>query len=76
MRKQQAQLSFKDSFWVNGNDPVINRIMANREAVRQPLPSAKRRSVKVQCLECSRVFFTSTVIPSCPGCGGVDIDLA
>ena len=31
--------------------------------------------LKVVCLECGKKFTTSKVIPECPKCGGVDVDL-
>jgi len=42
----------------------------------QPLPESKRGAMKVTCLECSRNFLTRSYIPTCPGCGGSDIELA
>jgi DNA-directed RNA polymerase subunit RPC12/RpoP len=32
--------------------------------------------VAVQCLECGRKFKTATLVPSCPKCGGSDIEVA
>lgn len=36
---------------------------------------AKAERIKVQCQECGKRFATSHVMPECPKCGGVDIDL-
>jgi len=41
----------------------------------QPVPMSRRRMMKVQCLECSTKFSTGSMVPTCPGCGGSDIDL-
>ena len=30
--------------------------------------------IKVVCLECSKKFATSKIIPECPKCGGSDIE--
>jgi hypothetical protein len=30
---------------------------------------------KVECLECGRKFKTTSMFPSCPKCGGSDIDV-
>jgi len=32
--------------------------------------------VKVQCQECDKKFTTRSPIPTCPKCGGSDVDLA
>lgn len=65
MHKQQAELSFKDSTFITAVPRKPSRVQRRATS-----------SIKVQCLECSRVFFTRTSIPSCPGCNGSDIDLA
>ena len=31
--------------------------------------------VKVQCQECEKVFRTRRLVPECPECNGLDIDL-
>ncbi|MFQ5668556.1 MAG: hypothetical protein ACE5I7_19295 [Candidatus Binatia bacterium] len=31
--------------------------------------------IQVQCQECGRKFSTASMLPSCPKCGGSDIDL-
>lgn len=41
-----------------------------------PVPMSRRRTMKVQCLECSMKFSTGSMVPSCPGCGGSDIEPA
>jgi DNA polymerase II large subunit len=41
----------------------------------QPLPEKKRSRLKVVCLECNRKFSSSSFIPTCPGCGGSDVEL-
>ena len=35
----------------------------------------KTPKIKVVCLECGKKFQTTKVIPECPKCGGVDIDV-
>lgn len=32
--------------------------------------------IKVQCMECGKKFSTSKMLPTCPKCGGSDIDIA
>jgi Zn finger protein HypA/HybF involved in hydrogenase expression len=32
--------------------------------------------VKVQCQECGKRFTTGSLCPTCPKCGGSDVDLA
>ena len=32
-------------------------------------------SIKVVCMECGKKFTTKKVIPECPKCGGVDIEV-
>lgn len=36
----------------------------------------KAESMSVECLECGKKFKTRSSLPSCPNCGGSDIDLA
>lgn len=36
---------------------------------------AKNNSVAVECMECGKKFKTKKLIPSCPKCGGSDIDV-
>jgi len=31
--------------------------------------------IAVECLECGRKFKTASMLPSCPKCGGLDIDI-
>ena len=33
-------------------------------------------TLSVECMECGRKFKTRSMLPSCPRCGGSDIDLA
>ena len=35
----------------------------------------KKERIKVECLECERKFTTSSMVPSCPKCGGSDIEV-
>lgn len=41
------------------------------------VPKPKSTRIKVECLECRKKFTVSptNVIPECPKCGGVDIDV-
>ena len=41
-----------------------------------PKSPRKKEKFAVECLECGRNFKTSSMIPSCPKCGGSDIELA
>jgi len=34
-----------------------------------------KESIKVQCQECEKVFRTKKLVPECPECNGLDIDL-
>jgi len=38
-------------------------------------PKLKPAPLKVECLECGRKFQTRSTLPTCPKCGGVDVDL-
>jgi len=83
MRKIQAELSFTDSQYIEVNalpSVVRDSIEKAGQDVDQtyhcPLPESKRHSTRVVCLECSRTFATRSFIPSCPGCGGSDVELA
>lgn len=35
----------------------------------------KKIKIQVQCLECEKIFKTSSMLPNCPKCGGSDIDI-
>jgi len=81
MRHRQRELSFSDSTW---KDSSAERSLGRSfEAVgrlqdfsQQRLSVAAHKSrIRVMCLECSTSFYTSSLIPECPGCGGSDIDL-
>lgn len=37
--------------------------------------SAVLRFIKVQCMECGKKFQTTKIVPECPKCGGVDVDV-
>jgi Zn finger protein HypA/HybF involved in hydrogenase expression len=53
-------------------------IAAGREidlSYHRPIPAYIRHSTKVICLECSREFRTQSMVPSCPGCGGSDVEV-
>ena len=51
-----------------------------RRIQTQTIQNQKRRAVAVKmpvvCMECDKRFSTTKVIPSCPKCGGADIELA
>ena len=50
--------------------------MANEttgEIARKVLAADGR--IKVECLECGKKFQTRSVIPECPRCHGVDVDV-
>ena len=79
MRKIQQELTFDDSFYIEAS--VMDAVkslgrMESFSSYHQPLPENKRNSIKVFCLECSRRFTTKSFIPTCPGCGSSDIELA
>ena len=86
-RKVQQELSFDDSTWIgdcNPDNPIsahlvhqLGQLEDVTELTRhQPLPESKRGNSKVICLECSRKFSTRSFIPTCPGCGGSDVEPA
>jgi len=81
MRKRQQELFFEDSSWKGSNterDVMRSFEAAGREtdiSHNEPLPERRRHLMKVVCLECSTKFTTRSHIPSCPGCGGSDIEL-
>jgi len=35
----------------------------------------EKESIKVQCQECYKIFKTKKMVPECPSCNGLDIDL-
>jgi len=75
MRKLQAELSFDYSSYRVSR--AIERLSAETtDFTMQPIPRLRSRRMKVTCLECSHTFSTSSSVPSCPGCGGSDIELA
>jgi hypothetical protein len=75
MRKEQAELNYEDS-----TVDVRSALHILGEQVdlhfHMPLPENSRRAMRVTCLECSRTFKTSSFLPTCPGCGGSDIEPA
>jgi len=73
MRKMQAELSFDDASY------KVSRAMVQLSEARpdfSTLPMPRSRRIKVTCLECSYNFSTCNAVPSCPNCGGSDVDLA
>ena len=76
MRQMQAELSFDDSSY-KSLDWALREVFKSADlSYHAPLPEPKRGRIKVVCLECNRKFSSSSFIPSCPGCGGSDIELA
>lgn len=73
MRKMQAELSFEDASYKSSR--IIEQLSATTLDFTQR-PAPRHHRMKVVCLECSHHFSTSSALPSCPGCGGSDIDLA
>jgi Zn finger protein HypA/HybF involved in hydrogenase expression len=74
MRKLQAELSFEDSSYKANR--AIERISAETTHFdTMPLPRRQHR-MKVVCLKCSMSFSTTSQLPSCPGCGDSDVELA
>ena len=75
MRKMQAELSLEDST-VN----IQSAIHALGDEVditfHMPTRESSRHAMRVACLECGRKFRTSSYLPTCPGCGGSDIEPA
>ena len=67
MQKRQAELSFRDSSDSQEFNP--NFFISKPRKVWG-------RQIRVQCLECSTKFRTSSHFPECPGCGGGDVELA
>lgn len=59
-------------------DPYRDQQQQNAEDDKPPINRISRGSskVRVECLECGRKFQTANMLPSCPKCGGSDIDLA
>ena len=55
--------------------------MRTKEPKTQEKPKPKVRIALWKCLECDRKFYSTqsarkATLNGCPGCGGVDIDLA
>lgn len=83
-RKIQAELSFQDSLWFGDCGPTdavaqrqlreLSRPARVDSSFNLPTPEPKRGSMKVICLECSRQFSTRSFLPTCPGCGGSDVE--
>ena len=78
MRKKQAELNFHDSFY-RDFDPGkelqrLGRVEDLTYNHPEPMPRMRHR-LKLICLECSTLSSSSSAIPTCPGCGGSDLEL-
>lgn len=87
MRAKQAHLNYEDSLWKTGSmerameasakDLGVASISSLLSSTRSvPAKARGKDRMKVQCLECSRVFWTDSFLPTCPGCGGSDCEPA
>jgi Zn finger protein HypA/HybF involved in hydrogenase expression len=78
MKNRRAELSFEDSLWVDAPDVqrTINRLSQVTPLSDRPLPQKRSPSFKVVCNECGRRFSTRSFLPTCPGCGGSDVEPA
>jgi rRNA maturation endonuclease Nob1 len=74
MRKLQQELNLEDSTWQVAR--TIEQLSAETLDFTLQPPLPRRARIKVQCLECSHKFSTSSAIPECTNCGGSDVDLA
>lgn len=56
---------------------VLRRILAPNGHMETPATIGKPKpsAIKVVCLECAKKFTTRSLSPSCPKCGGVDIEV-
>ena len=81
MRVKQRELNFSDSTW---KDSSMERSLGRsfeaagrmQDFSQQRISAVGRSKAGVVCLECSHRFYTSSMIPECPGCGGSDVELA
>jgi hypothetical protein len=78
MRRMQPEFSFDDSS-SSSERATLRTIesLGHMEdlSFHNPLPRSRRHAFKVICLECSQRFTTTSSIPTCPGCGGSDVEL-
>jgi len=51
----------------------LEEVLGTDAKVERPVKRSHR--FPVECLECGRKFSTSSMLPSCPRCGGSDIDV-
>jgi Zn finger protein HypA/HybF involved in hydrogenase expression len=56
----------------------VENALVNERKNLQPFREAMEQGdpFKVQCMECGKKFNTKSMDPTCPKCGGADIDLA
>ena len=53
---------------------VVNNLIGS--GCTQGDVEGKAQRIPVECLECGKEFKTISMLPSCPKCGGSDIDLS
>jgi len=64
-----------DSYFGNITPEMERREKAERTERAKKLIERKSKKIQVECMECCRTFQTSSMLPSCPKCGGSDIDI-
>lgn len=53
----------------------FRELKSTHKQKKLPLNNPKE-TIKVECIECNKIFKTKSVLPKCPKCGGTDIDIA
>jgi hypothetical protein len=56
--------------------PDEARTAAEAFLARGPQPSPRRSRARLSCLECEKSFVSSAMEPTCPRCGGSDVEFA
>ena len=72
----RQMLSYEDTDTMDHVDMRTIHAMGRQETLSDRLPMPGTRRLKVVCLECDRKFTSASYIPTCPKCGGSDVELA
>lgn len=77
MRKMQNQMAFDD---LDNTDErmltmQVGQIVRGLQAASTMRPTNRSDRLKLICMECGSRFRSANQIPTCPGCGGSDVEL-
>jgi Zn finger protein HypA/HybF involved in hydrogenase expression len=72
----RQMLSYGDTDTMDSFDMKSIHAMGRQESLSDRVPMPGTRRLKVICLECEKKFTSASYIPTCPGCGGSDVELA